>query len=83
MKVWIVIPAFNEEKTIEILVRKVKDKSLPVIVIDDGSQDDTYSKALEAGADIVLRNKENLGKGASLRKVFTYLINNKLIIMEF
>ena len=53
MKVWIVIPAFNEEKTIEILVRKVKDKSLPVIVIDDGSQDDTYSKALEAGADIV------------------------------
>ncbi|HEC68797.1 MAG TPA: glycosyltransferase family 2 protein [Candidatus Omnitrophica bacterium] len=78
MKVWIVIPAFNEEKTIQVIVRKVKDKSLPVIVIDDGSQDNTYSKALEAEADIVLRNERNLGKGASLRKVFTYLINNNL-----
>jgi len=78
MKVWIVIPAFNEAETIQAVVRKVKDKSLPVIVIDDGSQDNTYSKALEAGADIVLRNEKNLGKGASLRKVFTYLINNNL-----
>ena len=42
MKVSIIIPCFNEEKTIEKIIEKVlnlKDINLEIIVIDDGSSD--------------------------------------------
>lgn len=78
MKVWVVIPAFNEADSIENVVRKIKEKNLPVIVVDDGSSDKTYTKAINSGSDIVLKNEENKGKGASLRKAFDYIIKNNL-----
>ncbi len=78
MKIWVVIPAFNEAENIEKVVREVREKSFPVIVIDDGSSDGTSLKAVKAGAEIVLKNKRNMGKGASLRRAFNYIIKNKL-----
>jgi len=61
------IPAYNEEDVISDTVKAVA--SIPgideVIVIDDGSQDGTSSKAEDAGARVV-RLKRNRGKGAAL-----------------
>jgi glycosyltransferase involved in cell wall biosynthesis len=61
-----VVPCLNEARTIESLVRGVQ-KYLPhVIVVDDGSDDETSAKARGAGAE-VLRHDTSQGKGASLR----------------
>jgi len=45
-----IIPAFNEEKTVGEIVSKTLRYVDEVIVIDDGSTDDTGVKAAEAGA---------------------------------
>jgi glycosyltransferase involved in cell wall biosynthesis len=60
------VPAFNEERTIaKVVVRALRhvDK---VIVVDDGSRDDTAAIAEKLGA-MVVRHERNLGKGAALR----------------
>lgn len=62
-----VIPCFNEARHIAALVRALRTMLPRVLVVDDGSTDDTARLAAEAGAD-VLRHAENQGKGAALRK---------------
>ncbi len=71
MKICIVIPTYNEAKSIASLIRKIRQQELEVVVIDDGSQDSTSEIAKDNGA-IVLRNENNEGKGASLLKGFHY-----------
>jgi glycosyltransferase involved in cell wall biosynthesis len=58
----VVIPAYNEEKTIGKVVREVRDLGADVIVVDDGSRDNTRAEAEKAGA-IVLRHVVNVGVG--------------------
>jgi glycosyltransferase involved in cell wall biosynthesis len=68
-KVAVVIPCLNESKEIFALVSAVR-KFLPnVIVVDDGSTDETSALATKAGAE-VLRNKTPLGKGMALNLGF-------------
>lgn len=63
----ILIPAYNEAKTIQDTVYAVKnlDKVDQVIVINDGSKDETSKLASEAGAEVV-DLAQNLGKGGAL-----------------
>ena len=75
MRTLVIIPSFNEAKEIAQLVTKVKQQGLDVLVIDDGSIDDTVHLAQNAGA-IVLRNLKNHGKGASLIRGFNYAVEN-------
>ena len=69
MKIVSVIPAFNEEETIARVVSETKRYVDEVIVVDDGSTDETFAKAQEAGA-LVLKHPENKGKGDALRTGF-------------
>jgi len=73
MKICIVIPTYNEAKAIASIIRGIRQQELEVVVIDDGSQDNTSEIAEENGA-IVLRNENNEGKGASLIKGFQYAL---------
>lgn len=72
MKVASLIPAYNEEKTIYEVVRRVKKLKMLPIVIDDSSSDKTFELAKKAGA-IVLRHEKNRGKGEALRTGFEFL----------
>ena len=64
MSIVALIPAYNEiEHVAEVVQRTLTH--LPVVVIDDGSTDDSGAVAAEAGAT-VLRHPENQGKGAAL-----------------
>lgn len=74
MKTCVVIPTYNESRTIADIVQKIKGQGLDVLVIDDGSTDGTGSIAKNSGA-IVLRNETNEGKGASLILGFYYALN--------
>lgn len=73
MKSCVLIPSFNEEKTIGNIVKEITSAGLDVIVVDDGSMDGTGKAAAENGA-IIMRNRENLGKGASLKYGFRYIL---------
>ncbi|MBI2596952.1 glycosyltransferase family 2 protein [Candidatus Daviesbacteria bacterium] len=75
MKLSIIIPVYNEEKTIGELLQKVNNQKLPkglikeIIVVDDGSSDLTQNilKGYKNKMIKVFRHKENLGKGAAIR----------------
>lgn len=64
-KITAVIPAYNEEKTIGRIVEGVKKHVAEVLVVDDGSHDDTTRIAMDAGAKVV-RIPTNQGKGIAL-----------------
>lgn len=71
VKVVLGIPALNEERTIaKVLVRASKHVD-SILVVDDGSQDDTALIAERLGA-VVLRHNRNLGKGAAIRHCFEW-----------
>ena len=66
MNVFAVIPAYNEKKYVGRVVTETKKHCNQVIVVDDGSTDETAKLAEEAGAK-VLRLSKNKGKGFALR----------------
>jgi glycosyltransferase involved in cell wall biosynthesis len=76
-KILIVIPAFNEEKNIGNLLKKISSVfSLKnVLVVDDGSKDKTPLIAKRAGT-MVSKLKVNQGKGLALRAGFDFAIKN-------
>lgn len=61
-----VIPCFNESASIATLVVAVRQQIPCVIVVDDGSTDDTARLAQNTGA-VVVKHACNLGKGAALK----------------
>lgn len=73
MKIFIVIPAFNEEKTIRNVIRDVQKYISDIIVVDDGSTDRTAEFAKSAGAR-VLKHLINRGQGAALRSGTNYAL---------
>jgi glycosyltransferase involved in cell wall biosynthesis len=75
MKTVIVIPAYNEETRITKVIEKAK-KYGDVIVIDDGSSDDTKTMAEKAGA-CVYRHIINRGVGAALGTGFRVALDMK------
>jgi polyprenyl-phospho-N-acetylgalactosaminyl synthase len=64
--VWVVIAAFNEQQAIGPVVRELAKRYPRIIVVDDGSRDDTAGEARAAGA-VVMRHLINLGQGAALQ----------------
>ncbi|MGE0734418.1 MAG: glycosyltransferase family 2 protein [Alphaproteobacteria bacterium] len=68
-KIFVVIPAYNEAKTIADLVRRVQHHVAHVVVVDDGSADDTAQLLAGTGAGVV-RHAVNRGKAASLMSGF-------------
>jgi UDP-N-acetylglucosamine---dolichyl-phosphate N-acetylglucosaminyltransferase len=61
-----IIPAFNEAGTIANVIRGVAGLVTHVVVVDDGSSDDTAAIARRAGAE-VLEHGQNRGKGEAIR----------------
>ena len=59
-KIVVVIPAFNEAKTITEAVNSLKQYAQEVMVVDDGSSDETGLRALKAGASVI-SHKKRLG----------------------
>jgi glycosyltransferase involved in cell wall biosynthesis len=66
-----VIPCLNEARAIAQVVRSVRRLVPTVLVIDDGSRDDTGAVAKSAGAEVI-RNAVSQGKGAALQAGWKY-----------
>src|SRR5437016_9247439 len=70
-KILVAIPAFNEGPTIGSVVLKARQFASEVIVVDDGSSDDTAETAALAGAHVI-QHARNLGKGMAIRSAWLY-----------
>lgn len=71
MNILVVVPAYNEEKTIKDVVLDLKKNGFNILVVDDSSSDRTASLAKEAGAQL-LRHEINLGQGAAIKTGFEF-----------
>ncbi|UCD03892.1 MAG: glycosyltransferase family 2 protein [Candidatus Woesearchaeota archaeon] len=76
MSIFIVVPAYNEEKRIVDVIKDLKDnKYNNIIVVDDGSKDDTSIIAEREGIT-VLKHVINRGQGAALQTGISYALDN-------
>jgi len=69
MKIFLVIPLHNESKHISKLLKSLTGYKLPIIVVDDGSTDDSKSIVRKSKIKnlVYLEHKVNLGKGAAMK----------------
>jgi glycosyltransferase involved in cell wall biosynthesis len=79
----IIIPAYNESASIGDIIKKIKTlyPESEVIVINDGSTDDTVSAAKEAGA-IVYSHPYNIGNGAAIKSGIRIASGEILVFMD-
>lgn len=83
MKIFVVIPAFNEEKRIGQVLADLSSLDYNVVVVDDGSTDNT-SQIVQPYAVKLLRHKVNRGQGASLQTGNEYALKNEAdLIIHF
>ena len=73
MRVCVLIPSYNEGRTISGIIRAAMGKVDSVIVVDDGSTDGTGDEARRTGA-VVITHPENRGKGVALKTGFEYAL---------
>jgi glycosyltransferase involved in cell wall biosynthesis len=87
-KLTIVIPCFNEEKTIAAIVQAVRESSViqkEIIVVDDCSTDGTrqvLSGPLATQIDKVILHAANQGKGAALRTGFQHATGDYVVVQD-
>ena len=80
-RVSIIIPAYNEADRIEETVRSVLPFAKQLIVIDDGSKDETALEARNAGARVVRLNR-NMGKGWAVKAGFLLSKGEILLLLD-
>lgn len=79
IKITAILPAYNEEVSIGSIVLSTQKYVDRVIVIDDGSTDNTQEIAKLAGAEVI-RHNSNRGKGAALRTGFEAAKDSDIIV---
>ncbi|MBI2406635.1 MAG: glycosyltransferase family 2 protein [Candidatus Harrisonbacteria bacterium] len=87
MKLSIVIPAYNEERTIAEIIRRVKAVAVPgvekeIVVVDDGSTDKTKKILGSIAGIITVTHGKNLGKGGAVKTGFTHATGDIVLIQD-
>jgi glycosyltransferase involved in cell wall biosynthesis len=70
------IPAYREEKHVRDIVRRTRQELDHVLVVDDGSGDNTARRAREAGAAVIVHS-QNRGKGEAIKTGLRYWLDRQ------
>lgn len=82
-RVFIVIAAYNESATVRHVIQRLLPKYRSIVVVDDGSTDDTYQQ-LEDLDILLLRHIVNRGQGASLQTGIDFALQQQAdVIVTF
>lgn len=73
MNIFVVIPTYNEAKTIGYIVKNLNERGFRVVAVDDGSRDHTIVEANRYGAELII-NSKNAGKGRCIRQGLEYAL---------
>jgi glycosyltransferase involved in cell wall biosynthesis len=76
MKILAIIASYNSANALPVLITGVREYIPDILVVDDGSSDETSSVAQGAGA-VVIRHDFNRGKGAALKSGFNYAVEKE------
>ena len=79
-KIAVILPAYNNEISIGSIVLIARKYSDQVILVDNGSDDDTAEIAESAGAQVI-RHHFNLGKGTAIRTGLEYIKETDIIVI--
>jgi len=86
MKLSIIIPAYNEEKTISEIIKRVKEQKIEVekeiIVVDDGSSDKTSDILKRIKGIKLLKHGRNMGKGRAIRTGLDNAMGDIVLIQD-
>jgi len=86
MELSILIPVYNEEKTVRQLIEKVKKVKLPIkkeiIVVDDKSTDKSLEILKKIKGIKLIEHKKNVGKGFAIRTAIKYATGDIIIIQD-
>ncbi len=74
-RILVLLPAYNEAAHLEQVLTKVKQQTGDILVVDDGSKDETPEIARKSGVELLSRGY-NRGKGQSLRDGYTWALEN-------
>lgn len=75
MKRMVLIPAYNEEATIPLVIRDIREHCQDIVVVDDGSTDFTGAVARDEGA-MVIPHGQNKGYAEALRTGYRYALEH-------
>ena len=75
LKCCVIIPTYNNDKTLETVIRDVQNYTDAIIIVNDGSTDNTSRILNHYGHFHILSHENNRGKGLALRTGFTFAIN--------
>lgn len=84
----IIIPVFNEEKTIKEVIQKVENVELPgfekqILIVDDGSTDATSEILKEfKNKHLIIRHETNAGKGAAIKTAIAHIKGEYTILQD-
>lgn len=87
-KITILVPVYNEERTVQELLEKVKQAPLPpglekeILVVDDGSSDSTREKLSAISGIRILSHDRNRGKGAAIKTGLRYATGDIILIQD-
>ena len=86
-KLSIIIPVFNEEKTIDAVITKVKKTTISgikkeIVVVDDGSSDHTHNLLEKHHGLILITHKKNSGKGGAIKNGLVKASGDFILIQD-